>query len=83
MNTLYRVRKMAIAVSGVMSMVLGFHAAVMFVQSKAVGATPGCSVDLLALMGLACLQSLILAVWCFEYIRREERVLDLYQDKAR
>jgi hypothetical protein len=77
---LHSFKKKVIMVTGLATAIITLHIGIMVTRHFMTGAAiiePGCITVIALLMGV---QNLILALWCYDYIRREERVLELYSE---
>jgi hypothetical protein len=77
---LRKIKKSVIAATSVATGVITFHLGVMVTRHLMTGAAiiePGWITVIALLMGV---QNLILALWCYDHVRREERVIELYTE---
>lgn len=76
----YKLKKAVIGVTCVASFVITFHMGVVIARYFTVGipvVDMGLVTALAMFMGL---QNLILGFWCYDHVRREERVREMYPE---
>ena len=77
---IYKIKKLVIGAICVASIVIIFHMGIVVARHFTVGAQiidVGWVTALAMLMGL---QNIVLGFWCYDHVRREERVREIYPE---